>query len=57
MDGEIEPIQMFIAIGFVLQIMYVSAIGFVLQIMYVSAIDVNYTSNRCLILKNSHEDK
>jgi hypothetical protein len=45
MDGEIEPMQMFIAIGFVL------------QIMYISAVDVDYTSNRCLILKNSQEDK
>ncbi len=45
MDGEIEPIQMFIAIGFVL------------QIMYISAVDVDYTSNWCLILKNSQEDK
>jgi hypothetical protein len=33
------------------------AIGFVLQIMYISAVDVDYTSNWCLILKNSQEDK
>lgn len=45
MVGEIEPIQMFIAIGFVL------------QIMYISAVDVECTSNRCLIWKKSQEDK
>ncbi len=45
MDDEIEPIQMFIAIGFVL------------QIMYISALDVDCTSNQCLILKNSQKDK
>ncbi len=45
MIGEIEPIQMFIAIGFVL------------QIMHITVVDVESISNWCLILNNSQEAK
>lgn len=45
MVGEIEPIQMFIAIGFVL------------QIMHISVVDLECTSNSCSILNKSQKDK
>jgi hypothetical protein len=44
MVSDIETIQMFIALGFVL------------QIMHITVVDVECTSNWCLIINNSQED-